>query len=311
NYQFTPQTSMIVSGRFDVHTYTTGMFSPRFALIHELKKDHYLKFIAQKSVRMNTQEELYMNNKQEHNNFPETLETLELIYSGKLTKNLSLETSVFFNRNEAIAWDGNLRSAAPVGTQRTIGTEIDLKYKRENFDIGVSHSFVKQIDYKTADKVEFSGISNSDYYRVTNDASVVLGSRGNDIANWSNHATKLYTNIDFLDKKLTFHGDMKMFWGFEGSEDGLNELAAAGGDGYVIQELRDHDAYGKMMNANLSLTWHINPSADVIVFVQNIPLIGDNKRYSYNSGQRYTTVRDKTSWVEEPMVVGFKYKIRF
>ena len=311
NYQFTPKTTMIVSGRFDKHTYTTGMFSPRFALIHQLKKDHYLKFIAQKSVRMNTQEELYMSHENHKVNIPETLETLELIYSGKMTEHLSLETSVFFNRLEAIAWNSTERSSTPVGTLKTIGMEIDLKYKKENFELGINHSFVKQIDFLTADRVEYSGISYSDYYRKVTTPTVYILSNGNDLANWSNHATKLYTNIDLLEKKLTLHGDVRVFWGFEGSEDGLNALADAGGNAQSIQAVRDKDAYGVLSTANVSLTYHVNKSADFMVFVQNIPVIGDNKRYSYSSGQAYSDPREKTSWVEEPMVVGFTYKIRF
>ena len=311
NYQFTPKTTMIVSGRFDVHTYMdNGIFSPRFALIHELKKDHYLKFIAQKSVRMNTQEELYMNSKREHKNFPETLETLELIYSGKMTEHLALETSVFFNRLEAIGWDSGTRSAAPVGTLRTIGTEIDLKYKKENFELGINHSFVKQLDFLTADKIEYCGISQSDFYRSVA-TGVIVGSKGNDLANWSNHATKLYTNINLLEKKLTLHGDVRVFWGFEGSEDSLNALANAGGNARIIAEDRDHDVYGKVATANLSLTYHVNKSADFMVFVQNIPVIGENKRYTYSTGPQYSDPRNKCCWVEEPMVVGFTYKIRF
>jgi outer membrane receptor protein involved in Fe transport len=315
NYQFTPQTTMIVSGRFDVHSYTTGVFSPRFALIHELKKDHYLKFIAQKSVRLNTQEELLLNNKKEHLNVPETLETLELIYSGKMTDHLFLETSLFFNRNETIGWDSTLRSAASLGTLRTIGLDIDLKYKKENYDVGINHSFVKQIDWQTADKIEATGISYSDYYFRT--GTVLMGSKGNNLNNWSNHITKFYTNIDFCEKKLTLHGDARVIWGFEGSKEGLENLndalVQAGGNAVnvdTIKAMNSHHIYDTAVTANLSLTYHINKSADLTAFLQGIPVIGDNKRYAYSSGFK-TPHPEKASWVEEPMVVGFKYKIRF
>jgi outer membrane receptor protein involved in Fe transport len=311
NYQLTPKTTMMLSARLDKHSYTTYLFSPRFALIHELKKDHYLKFIAQKSVRMNTAEELYMNHYLSKVNIPETLETLELIYSGKMTEHLSLETSVFFNRLEAIAWNSTQRRAAPIGTLKTIGMEIDLKYKKENFELGINHSFVKQIDFLTADRVEVSGISYSDYYLKVDPGGKIIRSNGNDLSNWSTHATKLYTNIDLLEKKLTLHGDIKVFWGFEGNEDGLNALANAGGNASSIQAVRDKDAYGVLSTANVSLTYHVNKSADFMVFIQNIPVVGDNKRYSYSSGYNYSDTREKSSWVEEPMVVGFTYKIRF
>jgi len=37
-----------------------------------------------------------------------------------------------------------------------------------------------------------------------------------------------------------------------------------------------------------------------------IPIFGDNKRYSYSSGFKLS-YPDKTSWIEEPTVVGFSY----
>ena len=64
------------------------------------------------------------------------------------------------------------------------------------------------------------------------------------------------------------------------------------------------------ITANLSLTCRIHKTATAVFFIQNIPIIGDNKRYSYSSGfkNRYP---DKVSWIEEPMVVGFAYNLKF
>jgi hypothetical protein len=131
-----------------------------------------------------------------------------------------------------------------------------------------------------------------------------------DLSNWSNQATKLFTNVGFLDKKLLLHANMKVLWGFEGSEDGLNALANAGGNPSAIANIRDKDAYGVEIAANLSLTYNINKNASFRVFVHNIPVLGDNKRYSYSSGYKLS-YPDKTSWIEEPTVVGFSYQLKF
>jgi phosphoglycerol transferase MdoB-like AlkP superfamily enzyme len=109
---------------------------------------------------------------------------------------------------------------------------------------------------------------------------------------------------------VTLHGDVEAFWGFEGYKKGLDAFERAGGDAAGIQKIRDHDAFGAKVGANISLTYHVNKSADLMVFVQNIPVIGDNKRYSYSSGQK-NRYPDKTAWVEEPMVVGLRYCVRF
>jgi outer membrane receptor protein involved in Fe transport len=306
NYKLAPKTTMILSGRFDKNTYTDYMFSPRLALIQELKKDEYLKFIIQRSVRMNTMDELYVNNKTGKTNFPEKLDSLELIWSKKVNDRWSYQTSAFWNKNKTIAWDSSTRSAAPLGTLELFGVEAEVKYHKDNFTLGINHSIVKQLSWKLAEGITTSGISNSDYY----DSTIGIRSNGNDLSNWANQATKLYTNIDLLEKKVTLHGDVEAFWGFEGYKKGLDAFERAGGDAAGIQKIRDHDAFGAKVGANISLTYHVNKSADLMVFVQNIPVIGDNKRYSYSSGQK-NRYPDKTAWVEEPMVVGLRYCVRF
>ncbi len=310
NITLTPKTTTLLSARLDQHSYTGYMFSPRFAWIYELDKDKYLKFIAQRSVRMNTQEELYINEKLGEDNKPEKLDTLELIYSSKLTKSLTFTTSTFYNQNEVIAWDSVLRRAAPVGTLKTIGFELETKYQKDNFNLGVNHSFVKQLSWELDDGVSMSGISYSDYYKVTENPAVIINDKGNDLNNWPNNATKLFTNIDLLDKKLTFHADAKIFWGFEGSRDGLDALAIAGGRPSSIRDIRDKNAYSAEMAANFSLTYRINKNSSLRMFVHNVPILGDNKRYSYSSGYR-NSYPDKVSWIEEPTVVGFSYLLKF
>jgi outer membrane receptor protein involved in Fe transport len=309
NITLSPKTTTLLSARLDRHSYTDYLLSPRFAWIYELDKDEYLKFIAQRSVRMNTQEELYMNEVMDKDNDPEKLDTLELIYSGKLTERLSLQTSTFYNQNEVIAWDWNQRRSASIGTLKTIGVEVETLYKNDGFALGLNHSFVKQLDWDLDSSVAVSGISYSDYYQNAG-GGVVITSKGNDLNNWPTNATKLFTNIDFLEKKLTFHADARLFWGFKGSKIGLDALEEAGGNRSMIDAVRGKDAYKAEIAANLSLTYRLNKSASVMVFVQNIPILGDNKRYSYSSGFK-KSYPDKVSWIEEPTVFGITYNLRF
>lgn len=309
NVRLNSKMNSILSARLDKHCYTESMFSPRFALIYDLEKDQYLKFIAQRSVRMNTQEELYMNHVSGEKNIPEKLDTLELIYTNQINPQFSIQTSAFYNRNDVIAWDWGQARSAPLGTLKTFGLELEAKYQKESFNFGLNHSFVKQIDWKLAEGIDVSGISYSDYYRDAGGGVIIL-SNGNNLNNWSNNATKLFTNIDFLDGKLSLHGDMQAFWGFEGNKDGLDALEAAGGDAADIQAIRNAGAYDLEITANLSLTYHINKSADLTFFAQNIPILGDNKIYSYSSGYK-NSYPDKSSWIEEPTVFGVQYHLRF
>jgi hypothetical protein len=185
-------------------------------------------------------------------------------------------------------------------------------YKKENFNFGVNHSFVKQLSWKLAEDVTASGISYSDYYYDAG-GGVKIHSKGNDLSNWANQATKLFTNIDFLDGKATLHGDARIFWGFEGLQDGLDALSEAGipaGAAAEIKNVEKHHGYDVQAAGDVSLTYRFDRFADITVFIQNIPLYGDNKRYSYSSGYR-KNYPDKTSWIEEPIVVGFYYRVRF
>lgn len=309
NLKHSSQMSTLWSARLDKHSYTDYMFSPRFAWIYALKEEEYLKFIAQRSVRMNTQEELYMSHEMGMSNKPEKLDTFEVIYSGKGGKNLFYQVSTFLNRNAVIAWDWTSRRSAPIGTLRTAGIELETQYKKENWNLGINHSFVKQLDWQLDKGMTASGISYSDYY-VNAGSGVIIRSKGNDLNNWSNHATKLFSNIRFFDGKLVLHGDLKTFWGFEGARDGLNAVAEAGGTPARIRDVKKHNAYDMEMTANVSLTYHISKAAELTFYVQNIPVIGDNKRYSYSSGHK-KNYPDRTSWIEEPTMVGIRYQVRF
>jgi outer membrane receptor protein involved in Fe transport len=316
NLDLSPQTTAVVSGRLDKHEYTDYMFSPRLALLQHLAKDDYLKLVLQRSVRMNTQEELYMSQKMGQDNDPETLETAELIYTTQLTNSLGLQTSVFLNRNEVIAWDWNQRRAAPVGELKTAGVEIDAQYKKEGLVFGINHAYVKQLDWELAEGLLVSGISYSDYYHNAG-SGVIIQSNGNDLNNWPNHITKLYGHLDLLDGKLGLHGDLRFIWGLEGSEDGLDALdkalaAASGTDAYraMIDNIRQHDAYKLQATADLSLTYRFSKQASVTLYIQNISVIGDNKRYAYSSGFK-NPYPDKVSWVEEPTIIGIAGLFRF
>jgi hypothetical protein len=293
----------------DKQSYTRAMFSPRSAFIYELAQDHYLKLIGQRSVRMNTQEELYMSHVSGEDNDPETLDTLEGIYSGRLTPHLSFQGSVFYNWNDVIAWDWNERRSAPIGKLQTAGLELEAEYQRDNFNIGINHAYTKQIDWELDDNVLVSGISYSDYLQDAG-SGVIITSNGDDLNNWSNHATKLFANWQLLGGKLILHGDMRVLWGFEGAEDGLDALAEAGGDAVPIAKARDHDVYDAQITAGLSLAWRVTRAGTLTVFAQNLPVLGDNKRYAYSSGFK-KTYPDKVSWIEEPTVVGVAYEMKF
>jgi hypothetical protein len=109
------------------------------------------------------------------------------------------------------------------------------------------------------------------------------------------------------------HGDARIFWEFEGLQDGLDALSEAGIPADAAAEIKNvekHHGYDPQASGNISLMYRFDRFADITFFLQNIPLYGDNKRYSYSSGYR-KNYPDKTIWIEEPIVFGLRYRIRF
>ena len=309
NFKPFDKTTTILSSRLDKHEYTDYMLSPRLAVIQELREKEYLKFIAQRSVRRNTAEELYMNHVNGEDNDPEELSTYELIYTGNPFGKVTCQASTFYNNADVIAYDFGQSRSSNVGSLQTWGLELEGRYDTDDFTFGMNHSFVKQLDWKLASGVDVSGISYSDYYRDAGDG-VIITSQGNDLNNWANHATKLFTNINLLEDRVSMHTDLVTFWGFEGRKDGLDALTNGGSTSVVIDDVNDHNVYDLEMKANISLTFHLNKNADLSLFGQNIPVAGDNKRYSYSSGFK-KSYPDKVSWIEEPAVFGLRFKATF
>jgi hypothetical protein len=90
----------------------------------------------------------------------------------------------------------------------------------------------------------------------------------------------------------------------------LDALAEAGGNAAEIADIRHRGAYDPEIVAGFSLAYNVSRSATLTLFVHNLPILGDNKRYAYSSGFK-NSYPDKVSWVEEPTVVGISYLMKF
>lgn len=103
NIEIQPWLKLLLSGRADKNTYTDWMFSPRLALISNITKGHYIKFIAQKALRMNTAPQLYAATYNGNKIDTEALEGFELIYSAYINDNVSINFSGYRNNIDFIA----------------------------------------------------------------------------------------------------------------------------------------------------------------------------------------------------------------
>ncbi len=130
DYLLVAETRAILSAIYDKNEYTKSMFSPRVAIISHLNDRNILKASWQRSLRMNTMTELYIEELEGNMNDPEEIEATELSYTHIFNKNLHSTITAYHYNAEIIAWSGE--KSELVGKQQGTGFEFELAYATEN-----------------------------------------------------------------------------------------------------------------------------------------------------------------------------------
>lgn len=201
------QWTTFLGARLDNHTYTSWMFSPRLAVVHTPTEKDTFKLMAARSVRANVEEEMrYQAETLGGDSDPEILDSFELRYERKHSRNLDWAATVFLHHKlDVISWDDDAAQTLPVGTQREYGIELEALYHTEKTRLRVSHGFTKLLDFELEPG------------RSTYITAKPYGF-GNDLANWSNHITKINLRHR-LDEKWTMDASLRYYWGFPGMKD--------------------------------------------------------------------------------------------
>lgn len=313
NYRFLAGHKLILSTRFDKNTYTEWLFSPRLAYVHRLLDRHFLKLIAQRSVRMNTAEELFIEDRAGRRSSDETLEGIELIYTAFPQEHLRLEAAVYRNDIEVIGWTGEENRTVFVGDLSLWGVDLSGHYSWRGHRIGGSYTFAKQLDWKLAEDLNSSGISYSDYREPVGQA--VQNGFGNDLNNWPTQSLKVFTTLELV-PGLTLAVNSQYLHDYQGSRDGLTGLSLAlqgseRGDDVdaVLEELDRLGVYDVDWRTNATLTFAFGDH-EVRFGAQN--LFGEKhaKRYAYDAGNDDPAPR-RVRYVEEPVSFGLSVNLRF
>jgi hypothetical protein len=307
--------SLLLSARSDKDTYAPWLFSPRAAIIYELEDDNILKLVFQQSNRMNTAAQLLIQHMEGHETEPETLTGVEFIYSGLISDHLMLNSSVFYNNLDVISWYNIGRTTRPTGNLSLYGIELEGKIQLNNLEFLLNQSFVKQIKWELADSVFFSGISYSDYYQELNNLKFMAS--GNDLSNWSNFVTKFIINYQLFDGDLTFHLDSRIFWNFEGEQEGIksfeNAMDPSHPDYKIMQDIlktvNNTNMYGADFRINFSISYLIHENFKMSASAMNILSDGMNKRYFYDSGIRKDVSYFRHGFIEEPLTLALKLEV--
>jgi iron complex outermembrane receptor protein len=249
-----------LGGRIDKHTYTDAMLSPRAAIIYSPTEKDTLKLMWSRSVRANVEEEM---KRQAMNgggiSTPEKLDTIEFRYERQQNKNFDLASSIFMHYNfQLVSWDDTTHQSTTVGTQKDWGAELEASYHTEKTRLTLSHGYTKLLDFTLAPD------------RTTYATAKPYG-RGDDLANWSNHITKL-TAQQKLDDKWTLNASFRMYWGFPGTKDYNRQFPTLHPGGGQFVEDGWEKAYRGDYFLNLGLQY--KPNKNLTIGITGYNLLG-------------------------------------
>lgn len=251
-----------LGGRIDDHTFTNEMFSPRAAIVYTPNEKDTYKLMWSRSVRANFEEEMKAQsiNTGINTNAPEKLDSVELRYERKQTENLDLAASFFLHYNlELISWNQSIGNSTNVGTQKDYGIELEASYHTEKTRVIFSHSYTKLYDFKLNDPASTTYVTAEPY------------GFGDDLAQWSNHITKV-TAQHKLNDKWTLDASMRIYWGFPGMKD-YDNYYPYGADGTTrLVENGWEKAYRGNYYLNLGLQY--KPSDDLTIGLTGYYLLG-------------------------------------
>lgn len=146
----------------------------------------------------------------------------------------------------------------------------------------------------------------------------MIPSTGNDLNNWSNHATKAFARYELMNNLLVLHADAWIFWRFKGALDGVEAVvSAAQGTEYeeaanrASAAIEDKGAHERDFSLNASATYRVTDMMSVSAFATN--LTGPFNRYHYDSGHSNNALVPFQSvmFVEEPRSFGVRLSVEF
>lgn len=196
-----------IGGRWDNNTYTPWMYSPRAVVVYSPEQTVAWKMLLNRSLRMNFAEELrasWLGSGVLSD--PEILRSYELRHERAVSDRLAWALSAFYIDLDAIGWNQNANASTLLGNQTQWGLEAEAFYNTRLCRIGASHSYTKLIEFQLADAAFPSQISAQPE------------GFGDDLANWSNHITKIIAHRQ-ISRSWGADASLRYYWGFPGSED--------------------------------------------------------------------------------------------
>lgn len=212
--------TMFLTGRWDDHTYTKTLFSPRGAIVYTPDDVNTLKFIATESVRRLPEDVLYgdiLNNRGPTG--VESIKSLELRYEQQPVDDWSWAVSSFYQQSEFVGLSGFANSDQKnFANVNMWGAEVELVYRTDKSRFIASHSATKLINFDLVDNFALPANFNvGDPNIFIQSISAAPYGFGNNLANQSPQLTKFIYHYDHC-----FHWSsdlsLRVYWARPGDE---------------------------------------------------------------------------------------------
>jgi len=315
NIQPDDKTTWLLSARADYHNIGGTAISPRAAYSRSLDDKRVFKAILQRSVRFNTMEQLWIQDKlQGSTDSPEVINNLELILTDYSFEDQQFNYIAYVSDAEFLGWSFSDSETTNVGEGQFAGLEFEYSFNWNTGKLGFNYSFTELLDFDIDPSQQRNGISYSDYNRHS--GGFLLDGSGKSLNNWFNQAAKVWVQWKPTPQWL-LHLDAHLIWELDGPRDGINDtIEATAGDPaqqaaidreYLILKT---DAYDHDFRLNASLTYELDKNTTLGVYGHNIIGANGNKRYHYDTGNGNSPF-GRARFTEEPRHISFRFNATF
>ncbi|MGL1933469.1 MAG: TonB-dependent receptor plug domain-containing protein [Fibrobacterales bacterium] len=235
---------------------------------------------------------------------PEKVQSLELTSVHKIGS-LTILPSVSINYiSELFVWNQNLFRSVNGGNYQFITAELDINYSNSFISIGLNHGYQRPVDITLTELVGFDVDLDIDldkkftilavdsfhadsgeafinpvtkdtnwlpiYAGTTTDSINLIRDQitvdGKNFLNLVTHISKIYFDVNIV-KALSFHSDMRIFWGFPGRRKIVEDNKIT--DGTLTWQWHDFHK-DPIVKLNASLHWSIKDKFRISFYVYDI-----------------------------------------
>jgi len=211
-WRLSDEWTAFVGARVDKTRLTDYLFSPRLSLMFAPNAQQTWKVTGARSQRMTFAEQ--MQHRWElagEESDSEEMDSVELRYEHQLSPDLWYAVTGFYFDLDVIAWDAGASygqttygGTTNVGDSQQYGLELEVRYQKGALSVLGSHGFTKLLDF-------------NNNQGVTNILSSEPFGYGDDLANWSNHITKVVGTYR-ITEQWNVSGNTRIYWGFPGAK---------------------------------------------------------------------------------------------